>query len=296
MAVFPDFEPLGLEHKVLKEVLLHANPITSEMCFGSLFIWRDTYPAYISKIGNGFVLKGEEEFLMPVCERNPAETEKIVQAIEDYNRARQKRTVFRFTPKDCAEFLKQRAYEIVPDRDNFDYLYLPEELATLPGQKYYSKRKDIKKFVEKTGGKAEFVELKQEHLEQCLALNLNWIVEKELNNDFHVMAEHRALERAVKHYFELEFIGYAVLLDGKVVGFTIAEPLNKDTVVVHFEKGDYRLPGIYQYINQKFAEAMLGKFGYINREQDLGISGLRKAKESYHPIAMVEKYTCTKET
>ncbi|MGC8912369.1 MAG: phosphatidylglycerol lysyltransferase domain-containing protein [Thermoplasmata archaeon] len=98
----------------------------------------------------------------------------------------------------------------------------------------------------------------------------------------------------MKDYSALEFIGFAVLLDGDVIGFTIGEQLNRETVVVHFEKGDYRYPGIYQYINQKFADAMLGKFKYINREQDLGIPGLRKAKESYHPIAMVEKFTCIK--
>ncbi|MCX8173588.1 MAG: phosphatidylglycerol lysyltransferase domain-containing protein [Thermoplasmata archaeon] len=294
MASFPDFEPLGLEHKELKKVLLTADPSTSEMCFGSLFIWQDTYPAYIARIRNGFVLRGEEEFLMPVCERNREETEKIVNEIEGHNMAIGRRTVFKFTPKDCASFLKERGYNVVEDRDNFDYLYLTEHLATLPGQKYYSKRKDIKKFVEKAAGKAEFLELKQDHLEQCLRLNLDWIEEKNLGRDFHVMAEHRALERAVRHYNELEFLGYGVLLDGKVVGFTIAEPLNKETVVVHFEKGDYRLSGIYQYINQKFAETMLGKYKYINREQDLGIPGLRKAKESYHPLTLVEKYTCTK--
>lgn len=294
MTVFPDFEPLGLEHKELKQLLFNANPTTSEMCFGSLYIWQDTYHAYISKIDNAFVLRSENEFLIPVCEKKSEEKEKIVSEIEQYCISTGRSTVFRFTPGECAKFLEERGYEVTADRDNFDYLYLAEDLATLPGQKYYSKRKDIKKFLVRAGKKLDFVELGQEFLQDCLNLNLEWIREKKLATDYHVMAEHRALERAIKNYQELELIGYAVIVDSKLVGFTIAELLNKDTIVVHFEKGDYRLPGIYQYINQKFAEAVLSKIKYINREQDLGIPGLRKAKESYHPFALVEKYTCIK--
>jgi len=215
-----------------------------------------------------------------------------VEEIENYNRALQKSTVFKFVAKHLAEVLNGMGYSIAPDRDNFDYLYLTESLALLPGQKYYSKRKDIKKFVEATNGKAQFAELKAEHKKECLEINKEWIEAKSLSEDAYALAEHLAFERALRNYEELEFIGFVVLLEGAVVGFTIAEALNKDTVVVHFEKGDYRIPGIYQYINQQFAQKMLGKYKYINREQDLGIPGLRKAKESYHPVALIEKYTC----
>ncbi|MGB9636302.1 MAG: DUF2156 domain-containing protein [Thermoplasmata archaeon] len=295
MKEFPEFEPLTLEHRyLLRESLLNANPTISEMCFGNLYIWQDTYPAYVSMIEDSYILRGENAFLVPVCERNHEKTIHLIEKIEGYCTNQKKDVIFKYTPAQCANVLKTRGYEVIPDRDNWDYLYLTEHLAELQGQKYYSKRKDIKKFMVATNEKAEFLPLAENHLLECLEINRNWLKEKKREDENYLAGEQLALTRALKDYSALEFIGFAVLLDGDVIGFTIGEQLNRETVVVHFEKGDYRYPGIYQYINQKFADAMLGKFKYINREQDLGIPGLRKAKESYHPIAMVEKFTCIK--
>jgi uncharacterized protein len=80
-------------------------------------------------------------------------------------------------------------------------------------------------------------------------------------------------------------------MNGQVEAFSLAEPLNRDTVVIHFEKANPEFPGIYAAINQLFCSRTWSHMTYVNREQDLGIEGLRRAKESYYPNHMVNKYT-----
>ncbi|MGD9333090.1 MAG: phosphatidylglycerol lysyltransferase domain-containing protein, partial [Desulfobacterales bacterium] len=87
-----------------------------------------------------------------------------------------------------------------------------------------------------------------------------------------------------------ELLGGAIVVDDMIVAYTIAEPLDGDTVVIHFEKGCPAHKGIYQAINQMFLESLEGRFRYVNREQDLGDEGLRKAKMSYHPVKFNQKY------
>lgn len=294
MQEFPNFEPLTIEHAGIRSTLISCEPETSEMCFGSMIIWQDTYPAYISKLGKAYIIAGDEAFLKPVCTGKGEELAPLVNAIEQECMRTKKPTLFKYVPLEFANLLGRMGYNVNPDRDNWDYVYLTEHLANLPGQKYYSKRKDIKKFMDATGGKAEFVQMQDAHLQACLELNKSWLETKEAQGDAYAIAEHKALEKCIQHFKVLEFTGYVVELDGMVCGFTIAEQLNKSTVVVHFEKGDYRIPGIYQYINNAFARAMLDKYTYINREQDLGLPGLRKAKTSYGPVRMIEKFTCVK--
>lgn len=98
------------------------------------------------------------------------------------------------------------------------------------------------------------------------------------------------VKEAFSHYEALGVKGGAILIDGKVGAFSLGEKLNKDTFVVHIEKANPRIPGLYAAINQEFARNEGAAFSYINREQDLGDEGLRIAKQSYHPSFMIRKY------
>lgn len=104
------------------------------------------------------------------------------------------------------------------------------------------------------------------------------------------MGEWGAIEEALKNFIALEMQGGVILIEGEVEAFTLGELLNKDTAVVHIEKANPEIRGLYALINQQFCEQAWGKVPFINREQDLGEPGLRTAKLSYNPIRLVEKY------
>jgi hypothetical protein len=103
--------------------------------------------------------------------------------------------------------------------------------------------------------------------------------------------EDYAIHQALTHFEELDYQGGAIQIDGKIEAFSLGEPLNADTAVIHIEKANPDIPGLYSAINQYFCTNAWSDMEWINREQDLGIEGLRNAKESYHPHHMVNKYT-----
>ena len=101
------------------------------------------------------------------------------------------------------------------------------------------------------------------------------------------------MQRSFDHFEELGFSGALLKLDGAVVAYTVGEPLHSDTFVVHFEKAFSHIQGAYPAINREFLAQMCQGYTYVNREEDLGIAGLRRAKESYHPLFLVAKYGVT---
>jgi hypothetical protein len=104
-----------------------------------------------------------------------------------------------------------------------------------------------------------------------------------------------AIKEAFTHFDDLGVKGGAILIDGKLEAFTLGEPLNRETVVIHIEKANPAYEGLYPMIHQAFLEQEWSEYTYVNREQDLGEEGLRKAKESYFPHHMVHKYKVTPE-
>jgi hypothetical protein len=108
-----------------------------------------------------------------------------------------------------------------------------------------------------------------------------------------LLNESIAIKEAFTHFDELGLKGGAILVNEKLEAFTLGEPLNRDTVVIHIEKANSAYEGLYSLINQAFLENEWSEYTYVNREQDLGEEGLRKAKESYFPHHMVNKYTLT---
>jgi hypothetical protein len=106
-------------------------------------------------------------------------------------------------------------------------------------------------------------------------------------------AENYAVRETFLHYNKLNVMGGAILIEDRIEAFTIAEQLNENTAVVHFEKANPDITGLYQVINQWFCAKTLSRYTNVNREQDLGVPGLRRAKMSYHPVDFVKKYKVT---
>ena len=180
---------------------------------------------------------------------------------------------------------------VEPDRDQSDYVYLVEDLATLKGRKYHRKRNHIKQFKEKYS--YQYVPLTSEWISECLQLQDTWCDLRNCDAIPSLASEALAVKEALTHFETLGMKGGAILIDGKVEAFTLGEPLNPETVVIHIEKTNPAYERLYPTINQAFLEKEWSGYTYVNREQDLGEEGLRKAKESYFPHHMVNKYSIT---
>jgi len=124
----------------------------------------------------------------------------------------------------------------------------------------------------------------------CQELQDRWCDEKHCDLVATLHSESRAVKEALEEFAALGITGGCIVVEGKVEAFALGELLNPETVVIHIEKANAAFHGLYQAVNQQFLEQAWRRVPYVNREQDLGLAGLRKAKESYHPHHMVEKF------
>ncbi|MBO5852877.1 MAG: DUF2156 domain-containing protein [Clostridia bacterium] len=180
-------------------------------------------------------------------------------------------------------------YDIIPERDNFDYIYKREDLANLTGKKYHSKRNHISAFSKKYNWTYEALD--QTNIDEFLAFSEKWYFDRADAFDEGLAAEQKALKKILYSKEEIKFKGALIRVDGKIVAVTLGSPINSNVFDIHFEKADAEYQTAYAVINREFALRELGDYEYINREDDLGIEGLRRAKLSYKPQILLEKYS-----
>ena len=173
--------------------------------------------------------------------------------------------------------------------DFHDYVYDAQSLITLSGKKLHSKRNHINRFKEYYPD-WRYEPITPRDLPEVMEMNEKWHKENEVYRDRTFDDEVKSVDNAMHDFFALGIDGGLLRAGGKVVAFSMGEPLNSDTYLVHIEKALTEIPGAYAMINQQFAAHNCGGFLYINREDDSGNEGLRKAKRSYRPVFMVEKY------
>ncbi len=184
--------------------------------------------------------------------------------------------------------LKLSGLAPVPVRDEWDYVYRVDDLARLQGPSYHTQRKELGKATSQLAPRYE--PMTKVHQRECLELEDNWCDMKHCTLERFSSAEDRALREALEHLDELGFFGGVALVDGRIQALTIGERLNSNTAVVHFEKANPAMRGMYPFINQQFCSNALKGYEFVNREQDVGEPGLRRAKEGYHPHHFVEKH------
>lgn len=190
------------------------------------------------------------------------------------------------------EKIKPNYFQCNAERDNFDYIYLSKDLIELKGRKFHTKKNHVNSFKKKYSN-YQYVPLTVGMAGQCIAFMVEWCNERGCVIGDSIDCERKAILEAMNNFTALGFQGGAIFIDDKMVAFTCGEVSNDDTVVIHIEKGLLDYKGVYGVINQEFCAQNWQHFKYINREEDMGIEGLRKAKESYHPVKMVEKYIVT---
>ncbi|MGA2309902.1 MAG: phosphatidylglycerol lysyltransferase domain-containing protein [Candidatus Bathyarchaeia archaeon] len=291
---FPEFRKLTFEDKALLEALFkEMQPQISELTFTNLYVWNEAEPVQLSRHNKTALIQRRrirdgKNVLLP-----PLTNEPIPTVQEDLRKAavanHSEILLYGIDSKQAGQLSAR--YRVEPDRDNWDYVYLSSDLADLPGDKYHSKRNFITRCL--ADHKCEYAKLDASVVNDCLQLQTEWCNLRQCGSVPSLEAENKAIKTIFDKYPQLAVFGGAVYVDGKLEAFTLAESLNNDTAVIHFEKANPQITGLYQLINQWLCQNTLRTFTYVNREQDLGIPGLRKAKLSYHPHHMIEKYSVT---
>jgi len=179
-------------------------------------------------------------------------------------------------------------YEIAYQRDNADYVYLVEDLKNLSGKKYHGKKNHINKFL-KTNEDWTYERISDENTDECIKMVEEWCVENRCCEDKSKADEICVLINGLRYREKLDLIGGIIKTSGRIIALTMGEKSGDDMFIIHFEKAFAGVDGAYPMINQQFIIHELLDYKYVNREEDMGVEGLRKAKESYKPVFMAEK-------
>ena len=288
-----DFKPIEIQDKKVFDRFFHLDPPEiSELTFTNLFIWRHRYrTGWLVRNDCLLVLfrpgPGDAYGLPPA---GPGDKGKALDFLcQEVRRISPEGRVRRVGEAFVRQFVDLQKYECIPDRDNSDYVYLTRDLIRLSGNKYHRKKNHLNQFTK--NHVFEYRELTEQLVECFLEMQEGWCQLRECTEQPDLLAEDYAIREALTRFEDLEYRGGAILMNSKVEAFSIGEPLNPDTAVIHVEKANPDIPGLYAAINQLFCSSAWSEFTYVNREQDMGSEGLRKAKESYYPHHMVNKYT-----
>lgn len=271
-----------------------------EYCFTTLYMWQHVYKTGYY-IGDDFaVLVGEYEgnsfSILPLAtkERLP----EVIDFVIDYFKNINKKVYLRGITKEIIDVLNEihpGKFEYIEERDLFDYIYDAESLRTLSGRKNQKKRNHINYFLKEYEGRFEYKLLDKENFDECLKLMKDWTINKEEHDSFDEGMDDElvAIKKIFNNYDILKdrVKVFGIYIDGKLEAFSIGEFLNKNMALIHIEKANPEIRGLYPLINQQFLVKEFADVEFVNREEDLGIEGLRKAKLSYHPCRFVEKYT-----
>lgn len=183
-------------------------------------------------------------------------------------------------------------YQMSVRRQDSDYIYLREKLATLSGKKLHGKRNHIHRFEEHYPD-WRYESITDDNVDECAKMAMQWCLEncadEEENWEYDKIDESKLVVYAIRHRDELGMKGGALRAGGRIVAITLGERLTDDTFVVHFEKAYPDVQGAYPMINREFVRNELEAYRYVNREEDLGDEGLRKAKLSYRPERLLDK-------
>ena len=291
------FKEIELQDKEIFKKYLQGCEIKTDMAnFTSLFLWKDWCGHTTWDIINDTIVvqKTFGDELFHFCPLS-ADKEKIVetikiliaQAIEENKNL--KFTEINDTQRDFILKACPTCFNVKENRDGADYIYSVKDLIDLPGRAYSSKRNHINKFL-RTYTDYEFKELGDKEIPDCLNYIQTWAQNHYNNEDVHFQGEYQGTLLALKHFNELDVKGLGLYVDGKMEGFTIGEELNPNTALIHIEKASSHIDGAYTILNREFLARCWNNYQFVNREEDMGMPGLRKAKESYHPVKLEMTY------
>ena len=281
------FHPFKLsDRKAMQAVTLPSGRRNCNYTFANLVGWQFWYYTEVCVLENTVVLRytfdGQRAYM--VCTSEALSLELIEALLDDSNG---NLTLIGLEDSQVPQ-LSGFSISVEPARDQYDYIYRRTDLATLHGRHLDAKRNHIHRFRAEHPD-FEYRPLTPELFDECRRLTEIWQEEKNQNDNENenrnetINAEHRVMETIFSNWDALGMIGGSIFVDGCMVAFTYGSAVTTDTFDVCVEKADRHVEGAFAIINQQFAEHLPEQYIYMNREEDMGIQGLRRAKLSYHP-------------
>ncbi|HIH93926.1 TPA: DUF2156 domain-containing protein [Methanosarcina acetivorans] len=292
MLSLEDFKPVMLSDRAFFESHYAFFPQThSSNTFTNMVCWNHFTPYRYAYVNGNVIIscttEGVTRFHPPIGPRNPELMRELIRLALDVS----DETPIELIDPDTAQWLQELDPELalMPDRNNFEYVYRASDLAELPGKKYQKIRSHLNRFRKNCSSTVEPVT--PGNLKEVIKFLKKWSEWKGCRKNLVLASEVGAARYAVEHFNELPLQGLLIRVDSEIGAITLYERLNTDTALIHFEKGLPDCEGIYKAINEETAAVLVSEVEYINRESDLGVGGLREAKLRYHPHHMIEVYS-----
>lgn len=291
-----DFEQVSVEDiPKLKYYLSLANYEEANHNIVGFMIWLDSYPLWKCEGDGWMVLLGIHEgqlfIYMPLCQEDKFE-EAILSAKKIFDRYQVPFVLSCYT-KEAMD----RVLQVFPDytseefRDAADYVYLTEKLRTFSGKKLQKKRNHMNAFYKDYEGRWEYSQLSPQDINDVIAFLSEWRKE---DDDYLLAYEKLGILRVFENWDALDAKGGVIRIDGKVEAFVIGSHLSSRMCQMNVEKANENIRGLYQAICKEFLNHEFLDSAYVNREEDMGIENIRKAKEAYHPEFLIMKYRLMK--
>lgn len=295
-----EFKKPEIQDKAWVDTLLkRPDNLNCELCFGNLFIWSSVYHNLIVHYNDFFIAKNINEYSnvysFPIG--SGALQDALQFVIQDAKADGKACTLYGVTSeqKKLLGQLMPGAFSYTENRNDFDYIYAVERLSTLKGKKLHSKRNHITNF-KKIYPDWKYEAITDSNISECLDMHFKWIEEnEEQGTNASYQNELEAVKLSFNHFNELEFSGGLIRVEGQVVAYTFGEAINDTVFCTHVEKAFSHMRGSYPIINQEFSLHNLSSYKLVNREEDLGLEGLKKAKLSYYPDILLAKISAAYE-
>lgn len=286
-------------YSLIKKYFDMRRPQTSDSNIFSLYLWKECYPTWYFTTDKGLIWiaksdDGSYYSSVPCCKN-----ENLMECFKEtelyFNNILKRKLTMYLVDREALDLLNlpEDKYVVVRDRTYDDYIYDAEKLRTLSGRKYHKKKNHLNGFLKEYEDRYEFKMLDAGHKDEIFEFMNRWLKSKE-DTEEHKYIEYEAIGigEILEHMDVLDFKIGGVYVDGRLEAFTIGNYSKiEDMVYIPVEKANHHIRGLYTYINSQFLIEAFPEAGKVNREDDMGLEGLRKAKMSYNPIYMVEKYT-----
>lgn len=292
------FKKLTLEDKDLFCKYIYPYQFLScEYSFATLYIWKDACDIQYAIYKDALIIK-KKDFKGNLCFMQPLgytseNLKAILKELTEYKKENGMKYLFKDLNEKFLEEVKillskEKNICIEEDKDNFDYLYKTQDLIKLSGKKLHGKKNHYNSFIKTYEYKIEEIKDKKV-IEEVIEAAEKWHAQNNENSKT-LFYEMEAIKNMMPKLSMLNLEGVAVYVNGEVAAFSIGEKVNDKMAVIHIEKGDTDCSGIYSFINKAFIEKCFKDTEVVNREQDLGIEGLRKSKMSYYPFKLEKKF------
>ncbi len=294
---FSELKPISSDD--LHEMGPYFKLVNFEACeynFVTLYMWQTVYDFHFVTKDAFMVVFGSDNgnlfAIQPYCSDDHLQS--AMEFISScFDRIKQK-IRFKAVTKDVLEKIEALypgRFESKTSRDDSDYIYEGESLRSLAGRKMHSKKNHYNSFEKEYAGRYVYKRLtKKSEFDECIGLVEKWAFSRE--KDQNLIGESLAIKKIFRNYnkfSELKVGG--IYIDNHLEAFTYGDYLNPNMAVIHIEKANPNIRGLYTAINKIFLFEEFPDVEFVNREDDLGIEGLRKAKLSYKPLKLVDKYS-----